>query len=159
MYLTYSISSTASKPHTNIVNHAAGWLEGGLVASFEKLIIDAEMLQMMAESLEPVQIDAETLAFEAVGEVPPGGHFFGSPHTLERYEDAFYPPIVSDWRNFETWEESGGLSTAKRANLVWKEMLKAYEPPPLDPAIDEELKDFVARRKREIEAGDSRQTA
>ncbi len=145
--------------HTNIVNHAAGWLEGGLVASFEKLIIDAEMLQMMAETLEPIPIDAESLAFDAIGEVPPGGHFFGSPHTLARYETAFYQPIVSDWRNFETWAESGGLSADARANAVWKKMLKDYEAPPLDPAIDEALKDFVARRKREITSEEALQMA
>jgi len=145
--------------HTNIVVHAAGWLEGGLVASFEKLIVDAEMLQMMAESLTPLPVDAETLAVEAVGEVPPGGHFFGSPHTLARYESAFYEPIVSDWRNFESWEEAGKNSTAERANVIWKEMLKAYEKPPLDPGIDEALKDFMARRKREIAAGGARQSA
>ena len=145
--------------HTNIVNHAAGWLEGGLVASFEKLIIDAEMLQMMAESLEPIPIDADSLAIEAIGEVPPGGHFFGSPHTLARYETAFYQPIVSDWRNFETWAESGGLSADARANAVWKQMLKDYEAPPLDPAIDEALKDFVARRKREFTSEEALQMA
>jgi len=139
--------------HTNIVHHAAGWLEGGLVASFEKLIVDAEMLQMMAESLTPLPVDAESLAVEAVGEVPPGGHFFGSPHTLARYESAFYAPIVSDWRNFETWEDTGKLSTAERANRIRKDMLNAYEQPSLDPAVDEALKDFVARRKREIEGG------
>lgn len=137
--------------HTNVVNHAGGWLEGGLVASFEKLIVDAEMLQMMAESLEPIPIDADALAFEAIGEVPPGGHFFGGAHTLQRYETAFYPPIVSDGRNYEAWAEAGALTTDQRANQVWKEMLKEYQPPPLDPAIDEELKAFMARRKEEIE--------
>ena len=136
--------------HTNVVNHAGGWLEGGLVASFEKLIVDAEMLQMMAESLEPMAIDADELAFEAVGEVPPGGHFFGAAHTLQRYENAFYPPIVSDWRNFETWEEAGSIPTDRRANQIWKEMLREYQPPPIDPAVDEELKAFMVRRKEEI---------
>ena len=136
--------------HTNVIVHAAGWLEGGLVASFEKLIIDAEMLQMMAESLEPVTVDAATLAVDAIGGVEPGGHFFGSPHTLERYETAFYPPIVSDWRNFETWEEAGSLTATQRANTIWKQMLNEYVQPPIDPAIDDALKDFVARRKREI---------
>ncbi len=138
--------------HANIVNHAAGWLEGGLVASFEKLIVDAEMLQMMAESLEPVRVDADTLAFNAIGEVPPGGHFFGAAHTLERYRHVFYEPIVSDWRNFETWSETGGLDAAERANRVWKQMLREYERPPLDPAVEEELQAYMARRKKEIAA-------
>ncbi len=136
--------------HTNIVNHAAGWLEGGLVGSFEKLIVDAEMLQMMAESLEPIAMDPDSLAVEAIGAVDPGGHFFGSPHTLERYETIFYPPLVSDWRNFETWEEDGARSATERANGIWKQMLKDYEAPPLDPGIREELEDYIARRKREI---------
>ncbi len=136
--------------HTNIVNHAAGWLEGGLVGSFEKLIVDAEILQMMAEWLEPLTVDADQLALEAIGEVPPGGHFFGAAHTLERYESAFYPPIVSDWRNFETWQEDGARTAAERANGIWKQMLKEYEQPPLDPAIDEALQAFMAGRKEEI---------
>jgi len=99
----------------NLVNHAAGWLEGGLTASFEKLIIDAEMLQMMASYLQPIEVDDASLGLEAIGAVGPGGHFFGSPHTLERYEHAFYSPLVSDWRNFETWAESGSPDTTERA--------------------------------------------
>ena len=82
-------------------------------------------------------------------EVGPGGHFFGAKHTLARYETAFYAPLVSDWRNFETWEESGGLSATERANAIWKQMLAEYEPPPLDAAINDELDAFVARRKAE----------
>ena len=96
--------------HTNIVNHAGGWLEGGLTASYEKLVIDAEMCQLLAEYLEPVMVDEDTLAVDAIAEVQPGGHFFGATHTLERYEDVFYQPIVSDWRNFETWHEAGAHS-------------------------------------------------
>ncbi len=139
--------------HANLVFHAAGWLEGGLVASFEKLIVDAEMLQMLAESLEAIEVDADQLALEAIGEVQPGGHFFGAKHTLQRYKSAFYPPIVSDWRNFETWEEAGSLTATKRANAIWKQMLKDYEPPPIDPGVKEALEDFVAKRKPEIESG------
>lgn len=136
--------------HANQINQSAGWLEGGLTASFEKLIVDAEMLQMMAESLEPIPVDAESLAIDAIGEVPPGGHFFGEAHTLERYKTAFYQPIVSDRRNFESWTEDGEQTTLQRANRIWKQMLKEYAPPAIDPAVDEALKDFVARRKREI---------
>ena len=136
--------------HTNMIMHSAGWLEGGLTASFEKLIIDAEMLQMMAESLEPITVDTDTLAVEAIGAVEPGGHFFGSPHTIERYETAFYAPIVSDWRNFEAWEEAGSIDTTQRANALWKQMLREYEQPPIDPGIDDALKDYIARRKIEI---------
>ena len=140
--------------HTNIVNHAAGWLEGGLTASYEKLVIDAEMCQLIAEYLEPVVVDEDTLAVGAIAEVQPGGHFFGATHTLARYEDVFYKPIVSDWRNFETWHESGAHSAAQRANAIWKQLLAEYEPPPIDPGIDEALREYVAKRKRAIEAGE-----
>ena len=91
----------------NLLYQGAGWLEGGLTASFEKLIIDAEILQMIAEVLVPFTVDEAELGFEAIADVGPGGHFFGSAHTLERYETAFYRPLVSDWRNFETWHEDG----------------------------------------------------
>ena len=135
--------------HANFIHHGAGWLEGGLCASFEKMIIDAEILQMMAEFLVPIEVTEETLGFEAMADVGPGGHFFGTAHTLARYETAFYAPMVSDWRNFETWEETGGLSATQRANTIWKQLLADYEPPPLDPTIDEELKAYMARRKEE----------
>mgnify|MGYP002478292841 CR=1 FL=1 len=135
--------------HASMVMHGAGWMEGGLVASFEKLIVDAEMLQMMAEFLQPIEVNDDTLALDAIAEVGPGGHFFGAAHTLARYETAFYAPMLSDWRNFETWREAGALDTAQRANAIWKRLLADFEPPPLDPAIDEALRDFVARRKRE----------
>ncbi len=135
--------------HANVVLHAAGWLEGGLCASFEKMIIDAEMLQMMAEFVRPLEVDDDTLGLDAMAEVGPGGHFFGAAHTLARYETAFYEPMVSDWRNFETWQEDGGLSATQRANAIWKQILADYEPPPIDPGIDEALKDFIARRKAE----------
>ena len=136
--------------HANIVNHAAGWLEGGLVGSFEKLVIDVEMLQMMAVYLEGIRVDEDSLAFDAVAEVQPGGHYFGAQHTLERYEDAFYAPLVSDWNNFETWSEAGSRDTAQRANTIWKRMLEKYEKPPIDPAIEEALREYVERRKPEI---------
>ena len=131
----------------NLVNHAAGWLEGGLTASFEKLIIDAEMLQMMASYLQPIEVDDASLGLEAIGAVGPGGHFFGSPHTLERYEHAFYSPLVSDWRNFETWAESGSPDTTERAHRIWRQLLDESVSPTLDAAIDDELVEFVAHRK------------
>ncbi len=123
--------------HANMVYHAAGWMEGGLTASFEKMIIDAEMLQMMAEFLQPLEVSDDTLALDAIAEVGPGGHFFGAAHTLARYETAFYAPLVSDWRNFETWEETGSLTATQRANTIWKRLLADYEQPPIDPAADE----------------------
>jgi len=135
--------------HTHMVMHGLGWLEGGLCASFEKFILDAEMLQMMAEFLRPPAIDAGSLALEAIRDVGPGGHYFGTAHTLERYEHAFYAPLLSDWRNFETWSEDGSVDATQRANRIWKQILADYEPPPLDPAIDEELQAYVDRRTAE----------
>jgi len=135
--------------HANLVKHALGWLEGGLCTSFEKIVLDAEMLQHMAAFLQPLAVDEETLGLDAIEEVGPGGHFFGTAHTLARYETAFYAPMLSDWRNFQTWSEDGAVDATGRANRVWKQLLSDYQPPPLDPAIDEELSAFVERRKVE----------
>jgi trimethylamine---corrinoid protein Co-methyltransferase len=134
----------------NLVNHAAGWLEGGLTASFEKLIIDAEMLQMMAEYLRPVVVNDDELALDAIAEVGPGGHHFGTSHTIARYESAFYTPIISNRQNFEAWQEAGSIDSATRANTIWKQLLREYVQPALDPAIDEALVDYTARRKLEL---------
>jgi trimethylamine--corrinoid protein Co-methyltransferase len=134
----------------NLVNHAAGWLEGGLTASFEKLIVDAEMLQMIAEYLRPIVVDDDELALDAIAEVGPGGHHFGTAHTLERYESAFYSPLLSNRQNFESWQESGSLDIAVRANSLWKQLLQEYEQPPLDPAIDDALVEYVEKRKKNL---------
>jgi len=136
--------------HANLVNHAAGWLEGGLTASFEKLIIDAEMLQMMAEYLRPIEVNDDELAVEAIAEVGPGGHHFGTSHTLERYESAFYTPMLSNRQNFEAWQESGSPDSGTRANAIWKQLLAEYEQPQLDPAIDDELVEYVEKRKCDL---------
>ncbi|MEM7282219.1 MAG: trimethylamine methyltransferase family protein [Pseudomonadota bacterium] len=136
--------------HANLVNHGAGWLEGGLTASFEKLIIDAEMLQMMSEYLTPITLEPEEMALDAISEVGPGGHHFGTAHTLQRYEDAFYAPMLANRQNFEAWKEAGSIDATVRANEIWKQMLQQYEQPPLDPATDEALVDYVERRKREL---------
>jgi len=133
--------------HANIVMHGAGWLEGGLTASFEKLVIDVELLQMQAETLAQLQVDQATLGLEAIREVSPGGHFFGAAHTLERFETAFYAPIVSDWRNYESWREAGAPDATQRAHRIYKEVLAGYREPPLDPARRAELEAFVAKRK------------
>jgi trimethylamine--corrinoid protein Co-methyltransferase len=135
--------------HCNIVKHALGWIEGGLCTSYEKIIMDAEMLQMMAAFLEPLAFDDDALGIEAMREVGPGSHFFQAQHTLARYESAFYAPLLSDWRNFETWRDDGSIDATQRANRIWKQLLAAYEPPPLDPAIVESIEAFVARRKEE----------
>ena len=135
----------------NLVYHAAGWLEGGLTASFEKVVLDAEMLQEMAETLVPIDVDEETLAFDAMQGVDPGGHFFGTEHTMARYKTAFYQPLLSDWQNREAWEAAGSLDTTQRATEVWKRLLAAYEEPAMDPAVRDELDDYVARRRESIE--------
>lgn len=134
----------------NFVNHAAGWLEGGLTASFEKLILDAEMLQMMAEYLRPIDVTDDELALDAIAEVGPGGHHFGTSHTLARYESAFYSPIISNRQNFEAWEEAGSIDAGARANSIWKQLLQEYEQPVLDPAIDEALVAYADKRKLEF---------
>ena len=134
----------------NLLYQGAGWLEGGLTASYEKLIIDAEILQMMAEVLQPLEVSEASLGLDAIAEAGPGGHFFGTAHTLERYETAFYAPLVSDWRNFETWEADGSRTATERANTIWKRLLADAVPPPLDPSIAAALDAFVTRRKREI---------
>jgi trimethylamine--corrinoid protein Co-methyltransferase len=135
--------------HCNIVKHALGWIEGGLCTSYEKIIMDAEMLQMIAAFLEPLETGEDAVALDAIREVGPGSHFFQAAHTMARYESAFYAPLLSDWRNFETWQEDGALDATRRANRLWKELLAAYEPPPLDEAVAEEIAAFVARRKEE----------
>jgi len=139
--------------HCNFVIHAGGWLEGGLTASFEKLIVDAEMLQLVAEVVRPIEINDDTLGREAYCEVGPGGHFFGAADTLCRYENAFYTPLVSDWQIFENWSDQGSLTAAQRANQIWKQLLARFEPPGINPALLAELQAFVERRKTEIAAG------
>lgn len=136
----------------SILYQGAGWLEGGLTASFEKLILDAEMLQQIAQVLQPLVVDDDALGLDAIAEVGPGGHFFGSSHTLARFETAFYQPMLSDWRNFETWQEDGARTATQRANIIWKRLLAEFEPPPMDPGRADALDAFVERRKREIAA-------
>lgn len=138
----------------NLVYHAAGWQEGGLTASFEKLVIDVEMIQHMVETLRPIDVNAGELALDALGRVPTGGHFFGDPHTLERYSTAFYQPMLSNWQNYEAWQEAGSLDATARATKVWKKALAEYEEPVLDPALREALDAYVERRRREIGEGE-----
>ena len=133
----------------NYIIHGFGWIEGGLCASYEKFIIDAEMVQMMQAFLKPLDTSEEELGLDAIAEVGPGGHFFGCDHTMARYETAFYRPMLSDWRNFENWRDAGAVETSDRATRIWKQLLADYEAPPLDPAIAEELDAFVARRVAE----------
>jgi len=130
----------------NIVYHGAGWMEGGLHASPEKMAIDADLLAMTAAFLEPTVVDDDTLAVEGIAEAGPGGHHFGTAHTQQRYRDAFYRPMISDWRNYETWDEAGRPTSLDHAERVVRELLDAYEPPLIDDAVRAELDEFVQRR-------------
>jgi len=134
---------------TNMLIHAAGWLEGGLTASMEKYILDIEMLQTFAEAFQPLKSDDAELAFNAIKSVEPGGHFFGCDHTMERYQTAFYQPLVSDWSNYGAWEESGSLTATQRANGIWKKILAEFEAPKMDQGVYEEIQSFVERRTSE----------
>jgi len=134
----------------HLVFHAFGLMEAGLCTSFEKLVLDAEMIGMMSALGRPIDLSDAPEVLKAIDEVGPGGHFLGTDHTLARYKTAFHEPILSDWRPFEFWSADGAPDTATRANAKWKAMLAEYEKPPLDPAIDEALKAFVAQRKAEI---------
>jgi trimethylamine--corrinoid protein Co-methyltransferase len=133
-----------------MVVHAAGWLDGGLTASLEKFIIDVEGLAMFHHFLAGPAIDQESMALDMMAEVGPGGHHFGTSHTQARFRTEFYPSSLSDRQNYDTWVERGSLDAARRANLIWKQLLAEYEPPPLDPAIAEALQDYTARREREL---------
>jgi trimethylamine--corrinoid protein Co-methyltransferase len=140
--------------HGNLVYHAAGWQEGGLTASFEKLVLDVEMLQMMVEFLKPIVVNEQELGFDAIKGVASGGHFFGEPHTMERYEHAFYRPLVSNWQNYENWQLGGGKDATQRATDLWKQALKEYEEPAMDPAIRDELGAYVEQRRADIGSGE-----
>ena len=138
----------------NLVYHAAGWQEGGLTASFEKFVLDVEMLQMMMAFLEPMVVDDASLGFDAIRRVPTGGHFFGDAHTMERYEHAFYQPLVSNWQNYENWQLAGAKDATQRATAIWQRALEEYQQPALDPAVREALEDYAARRRAQIGGGE-----
>ncbi len=135
----------------NFILHAAGWLEGGLCTGYEKLIIDADRLGAYQVMLDGLPIDNNALGKTAYEDVPPGGHFLGSAHTMTNYETAFYDAQMSDSESFEQWEENGSRDTERRAFERWNEMLTVYEYPPLDEAKDEALLEYITKRKSEIE--------
>ena len=134
----------------HFVLHAAGWLEGGLCTGYEKLVIDADRLGAYEVLLKGLALDDNALGRTAYEDVEPAGHFLGSAHTMANYETAYYDAVLSDSESFEQWEERGRKDTAERAFDRWNELLAEYEPPPIDAAVDEELRDFVARRKSEL---------
>ncbi|MEM8849863.1 MAG: trimethylamine methyltransferase family protein [Pseudomonadota bacterium] len=136
---------------SHMVYHAAGWLEGGLIASPEKFVMDCEVLSQIQRYFDPM-LTATTeadIGVGAVAEVGPNGHFFGCQHTQDRYQTAFYSPFLSDWRNFEAWDLAGGVWTAERAHDLSRRIIDTFEAPPMDAAIQEELSAFVAKRKEE----------
>lgn len=140
----------AVQGHGNMIYHAAGWQEGGLVASYEKLVVDCEMLQAMSQMLMPLSFEDDDYGLEAHDEVNPGGHFFGASHTMSRYQTAFYEPFLSDWTNYEGWVEKGAKDTTQRATEIWQKMLAEYQAPALAPDKIEALEAYVAKRRQEI---------
>jgi trimethylamine--corrinoid protein Co-methyltransferase len=129
--------------------HAAGWLEGGLTFSYEKMITDLEVLQSIAELCSAVPADDGAIGFDAIAEVEPGGHFFAAQHTMARYQTAFYNPLVADLSNFGSWTEHGALDATQRSQAIWRRTLEAFQPPPSAAGVDEALAVFIERRTRE----------
>ena len=129
-----------------IIIHSAGWLEGGLTVSYEKLICDVEVLNMVAELCAGAQAGADEIGFDALSEVQPGGHFFAASQTMARYETEFYGPIVHDYANFGTWTERGARDASARATEVWRRILAADARPPMDGDRVEALKSYIAKR-------------
>jgi trimethylamine--corrinoid protein Co-methyltransferase len=130
----------------NFVMHAAGWMEGGLQSSLDKMLLDAEMLQMVAAMLDPLDLSDDAMPIDTIEEVGPGGHFFGTAHTQARFRTAFHRPMLSDWRTWESWTEAGRPSFGSRTHDTVDRFLAAYEPPPMDPDIRDELRAFIDRR-------------
>jgi trimethylamine--corrinoid protein Co-methyltransferase len=134
----------------NFVLHSAGWLEAGLVSCYEKFIVDVEILRELLHEFTPIDFDEESLAFGAHEEVGPGGHFLGAAHTLERFRECFYRPLLSSTENFERWQRNGGRDATARASEIWRKTLDEYEQPPMDEELVAELKAFVDRRRTEL---------
>ena len=140
----------AINSRTNFILHAAGWLEGGLVAGYEKFVLDCEVLGMYHKYLEGVDLSDEAFAMDSIREVPPGGHHLGTPHTMRHFRTALYRAELFDANSAEQWREMGSLDSAQRANAKYKKLLRQYEAPALDQGVEEALVDFMARRKREL---------
>ncbi|WP_299153822.1 trimethylamine methyltransferase family protein [uncultured Tateyamaria sp.] len=129
--------------------HAAGWLEGGLTVSYEKLITDVEVLQMVAELCVQTPAEEAEIALDALQEVQPGGHFFGAAHTMERYSTEFYEPLVADFANIGTWEERGSVDATARATGIWKGILRDFTPPTSHEDNLEDLRTYISKRSAE----------
>ena len=140
--------------HTNMNNHAVGWLENGLTVSYEKMIMDLEAVAQFYHFLEGFEINEETLALDMMAEVGSGGHHFGTPHTQARYESEFFTPFMRSGQSFGNWQNAGSEEAPQRANRIWKKLLASYEQPPLDPALHEALIGFTNRREQELDGID-----
>jgi len=149
-YETAFALQAAILSHSHLVSHAAGWLEGGLSACYEKIVVDAELIRHWAGILRPVEFSEDDLGFETIRDVPPGGHHFGTAHTLARYQTAFYRPLLSDWSSYEAWTEAGSRDATTRATALWQRLLAEYEAPALDPAIRDAAIAYVTRRQEAL---------
>jgi trimethylamine--corrinoid protein Co-methyltransferase len=142
-------SYSAPTAGAHLLMHAAGWVEGGLCTSYEKFVLDCEIVQSLQHMMSPADMSADAFALAEIAEVGPGGHFFGTERTIATYESAFYRPLVSSTQNYGAWAEGGAKDAAQRATAVWQEALRSYEQPPMDEARLEDMRAFVARRKEE----------
>jgi trimethylamine--corrinoid protein Co-methyltransferase len=133
------------------VLHTAGWLEGGLVACYEKFVMDMEILGQLQTEFTPLEIDEKSLAYDSHVEAGHGGHFLGTTHTLENFRTAFYRPFLSSSDNFDRWTRNGAKPTAVRASEIAHKRLAEYQPPPMDDAVKAELDEWVAKRKKELD--------
>ena len=134
----------------NVVMHSAGWLEGGLVAGYEKLVMDADQVGMMAVLGGGLDMSENGQALDALREVGPGQHFLGCAHTMANFKTAFYRSAIADNNSFEQWQAEGSLDATARAHQRWKQLLAEYQQPPLDPAIDEALLEFINKKKAAV---------
>ena len=146
-YESANTMQAAALAGVNFMLHGAGWLEGGLAMGYEKFMMDADQAAMLPALLGGVDLSENGQALDAIREVGPGGHFLGAAHTQANFETAFYRSPLADINSFEQWQAEGSLDAAQRASALCKQALADYEPPPLDPAIDEALLDFIARKK------------
>lgn len=149
-YESFNTLQAAFGAGANLVVQAAGWLESGLVSSPDKLVLDIEILRTLRRQFTPLHVDVESLAFEAHDEVRHGGHFLGAMHTLERFRDCFYRPLLSSTENFERWTRNGSHDTAARANQIWKDTLETYVAPPLEADLADRLDTYADRRRHEL---------
>ncbi|MEO1920153.1 MAG: trimethylamine methyltransferase family protein [Paracoccaceae bacterium] len=149
-YETSNTLNAALLGGVNFMLHACGWLEGGLVSSFEKFVMDADQLGVLHSIAAGVDISENGQAMGAITEVQPGGHFLGCQHTQDNFKSAFWRTQVLDYKPFETWSEEGSHDTVALANMRVKKMLDEYQKPAIDPAIDEALLSYIAKKKENM---------